>query len=111
MMQTTHEHLCLVATCIHPQLFQLMVSLPVLPNGPPFGLSLTQSKDPDSTKNLTVIRVLQVQPQSAAAIAGVRPGDELVKVGWSKVGLHSPQFLQKVAFNTVHSLFGKEFLL
>ena len=83
----------------------------MLPNGAPFGISLVQKEDLDLTKDLTLIRVLRVQPQSAAAIAGVRPGDELVQVGQSEVGLRSPQFLQKVACNTFRSLFANENLL
>ena len=75
---------------------QVYVSLPVMPNGQPFGISFIQTPDPDLTRDLTVIRVLKIQPQSLAALAGVRVGDELVAVGSAKVGLYSPQFRQQV---------------
>ena len=75
---------------------QVYVSLPVMPNGQPFGISFIQTPDPDLTRDLTVIRVLKIQPQSLAALAGVRVGDELVEVGSAKVGLYSPQFRQQV---------------
>ena len=74
----------------------MQVSLPVMPDGRPFGLSFEQTQNPDLKGDLTVIRVIRVLPQSLAAVAGVRVGDELVAVGHVKVGLLSGHFRQQV---------------
>ena len=69
----------------------------MMADGHPLGISFAQTQDSDSTDALTVIRVVQVQAQSVAAIAGVQAGDELVAVGHVGVGLRSPHFRDQVS--------------